>query len=214
MKLKRSKVEVKLLKILNELINDIKIVKQKSDPKSHKNKMSLKSKIKILQNELNKYRMEKEFIKTYLKHSYPQTTENIKYQRKIENLIKKIEMKLKKEDKIKKVFIKMTKKDIKKNRLTVEILEKIIDYTGDKTWDREDMEDTINKIKKLGYVGIGYTHYKDIENNLNNKSIYIDGSNKKGEYLDVPKENLSFYLSNKKIKTYSLKKFLKKIDMV
>ena len=88
MKFKREDLEIKLLNMLKELESDIRIVKQKSDPISHKNKMLLKAKVKIIQNELNKFRKSRRLKKKYTKNKFPLTTENIKFERKILTFVK------------------------------------------------------------------------------------------------------------------------------
>jgi len=86
MKNEKSPLEKKLLNMLKELEKDIKFVKNKSDALSHKNKMALKSKVKIIQNVLDIFRAKRN-NKIYKKHYYPLTTENIKYAKKIDLIV-------------------------------------------------------------------------------------------------------------------------------
>ena len=88
MKFEREVLEVKLLNMLKELESDVRIVKQKSDPISHKNKMLLKAKVKIIQNELNKFRKSRRLQKKYKINKFPLTTENMKFERRISTFVK------------------------------------------------------------------------------------------------------------------------------
>jgi hypothetical protein len=204
----RTPLERKLLDMLKEINADITFVKTKNDAQSHRNKMILKSKAKIVQNELNKFRRTRK-VKVAADASYPLTTVNMKYFRKIQSLIQNFSL----DDEVY-YFIKMSKKDIKKGRLTVKNLKKVLTYLGDNTWFNEDFPDTINKIRNQESCGIDFTTYKS----LNKKTLpdnYISISNiihtSKGEYVDVPEVNVEFYEYEKDITVISLKKFLKLI---
>lgn len=207
MKFLRTPIENRLLDILNELISDVKIVKAKNDAKSYRNKTILKDKINIVQNKLNKFRALRRPTKVYTDTKVAITAENIKYERKITALIENFVDETR-------YFIKMSKKDIKKGRLTVENLQKILTYLGDKTWTSIDYPDTINKVQNGQSVGLAFVTYKQVKKGkLPNSNIYIYGSpNAKGEYVDVQKENVSFYEAKKNITVISLKKFLKLIE--
>jgi hypothetical protein len=209
MKFVRTPIERKLLAILKELEHDFKIVKSKSDARSHRNKVILKAKIKIVQNALNKYRQLRRPTKSFvMNYNLPETKEVRSYMRKIDKLIRTFSI-----DDTKHYFIKMSKKDIKKGRLNVDTLKNIIKYLGDETWVEIDYPDTISQIKNGSSKGIAFTTYEDLDKKkLPNSNIYHSFSDASGEYTDVPSENVDFYKKNKDITTISLKKFLKQMS--
>ena len=88
-KYKRTKIEKILLDIENELIEDVRKIKKKSDPKSHRNKYMLSFKINAIYNERMRLALLRGGIKEFALKFVPiNNMEIIKFQRKIFKLIK------------------------------------------------------------------------------------------------------------------------------
>ena len=87
MKFKRTELESELLDIRQELIDDVRIVKKKSDAKSHRNKYVIAQKINIIDDILHELRCKRTETCNYRGYISKLTSpELIKYFNKIFDL--------------------------------------------------------------------------------------------------------------------------------